>query len=119
MRLFVSHYSLTGLVHYMIWNNSLLFLCLNEDLESSIFTMRSNLPVFHHNTVRMVILSNSPACKQHNFWLCFAMGGAVLFLTQILNLSLSLVFQSDILKRQTQWCTNARVVRKSRPAKER
>lgn len=47
----------------MIWNNSLLFLCLTEDLESSIFTMRSNLPVFHHNTVKMVILSNSPTCK--------------------------------------------------------
>lgn len=108
------------MAHYVIWNNSLLFLCLNEDLESSIFTMRNNLPVFHHNTVRIVILSNSPTCKHTTSgYVLQWVGGAVLFLTQILNLSLSLVFQSDTLKRQTQWCTSARVVRKSRPAKER
>lgn len=82
----------------MIWNNSLLFLHLNEDLESSIFTMRSNLPVFHHNTVRMVILSNSPTCKHTTFgYVLQRVGGAALFFTKILNLSLSLFFFNQIL----------------------
>lgn len=81
--------------------------------------MRSNLPVFHHNTVRILILSNSPTCKHETSGYVLSWVGGAEFISHINSESFSLVFLSDILKRQTRWCTNARVVRKWRPARER